>query len=66
MLLSSMVRCFETVCEIIIASKGLIYRSEKGEIEAKCLDELKIPQLKEICKTAVHVNASTDSQFRKK
>ena len=30
-----MARCFETVCEIIIASKEVVYRSEKGEIETK-------------------------------
>ena len=28
-------RCSETVCEIIIASKGVVYRSEKGETETE-------------------------------
>ena len=35
MLLSSMARCSETVWEIIIASKGVVYRSEKGETETE-------------------------------
>ena len=35
MLLSSKARCFETACEIIIASKGVVHRSKKGEIETK-------------------------------
>ena len=46
-----MARCFETVCEIIIASKGVVYRSEKEEIETKSvLTTWKYPNLKKSAK----------------
>ena len=46
-----MARCFETVCKIIIASKGVVYRPEKEEIETKSvLTTWKYPNLKKSAK----------------